>query len=430
MSVVESYTPNRPQGLFHGSAAKYRLLLGAWGAGKTAALIWEEIALALEYPDSLGVIYRATYPALRDTTKRDFLGMIPPEIVKHEVKSEGREEIQYINGSRTLFRCLDDFRKLGSTQFDRITVDEAWEMDEQSFMTLAYGRLRGKVGPRRMVCATNPPDEDHFLHKFFVEQAAKDTECFHLSTYDNAENLPEGYIAKLEQMPRQWRRKFLEGKWGVLQKGAGVFEADFDEDIHVGDLKPIRGRQVYRAIDPGFRRPACVWMQVDAQGNASILRELLGENEPIRQFLGRVQEITAKEFPGSPVEDYVDIAANQRNDKGPTVCQIMANEFGMNPFSRKMGIERGIEGMRLLLQQRRLKFDRRCKWLVKGCLGGYAMDPKKNEPFKDGLYDNLFDACRYVLVPVMLDARSVFEGKPLPRRLAWWDGDPLAARMH
>ena len=64
----------------------------------------EDVLLAHEYPGSTGVIFRRYYPSLRDTTKRTFFDWIPRDLIAHEVKSEGREEVGYHNGSRTLFR--------------------------------------------------------------------------------------------------------------------------------------------------------------------------------------------------------------------------------------------------------------------------------------------------------------------------------------
>lgn len=418
LDAVQTYVPGTTQGLFHASPARYRLLLGAWGAGKTYTLCWEDILLAMEYPGSLGVIYRATFPALRDTTKRDYLGILPPALVQREIKSEGREEIEFINGSRTMFRCLDDFRKLGSTQFDRVSVDEAWEIDDQSFKTLAYGRLRGKVGPRRMMLATNPPDEDHFLYQFFVAEAAADAAAFHLTTYDNAQYLPPGYIERLERMPPAWRRKFLLGQWGVLANGAGVFTGDFDETLHVGDCHPSRGLPVIRGWDFGFRRPACVWLQIDAQEHVTVLHELLGQDEPLRQFAGRVVAATTERFPGSVIEDFCDAAGNQRNDRGLTAVQILAREFGCRPSSRKMGIHLGVEMIRRLLHERRLRFDRGCRWCIKAMAGGYYIDRNTDEPAKDGTYDNMMDALRYALVPslqLVTAKPSAYVGRPLPR---------------
>lgn len=402
-TVIESYQPNAKQAAFHADPAKFRAAIGAWGCGKTTVAIWEDIALAMEYPGSVGLSARATYPALRDTIKKDYLSIIPSELVKREIRTPGREEIEFINGSRTWFRCLDDARKYGSTQFDRVMIHEAEEVGEDVFRTLAFGRLRGTVGPRRLIVESNPPDEDHWLYKFFVEHATDDTAVHHFSTYDNAANLPDGYIAKLEQMPTQWKRKYLFGLWGVIAKGAGVFDADFNEERHVDSLTPNRDGLLIRGWDFGFRRPCCVWVQIDAKGTLHVLHEMLGENIPLRQFAEQVLEQTDKRFGRRiQVEDYCDVAGNQRNDRGPTACQILADEFKLSPMTRKMGINQGLEAIRWLLSNDQFRIDKGCRWGVKAFGGGYYVDPKTGEPAKDGTYDNWMDAFRYAAVPKIL----------------------------
>lgn len=455
MEIKLPYQATLGQTPFHASAAKYRLLLGAWGAGKTWAAVAEDVTMALEYPGSLGAVFRQTFPALRDTTKRDYLAFVPQELIAREVKSEGREEIEFINGSRTVFRCLDDYKKLGSTQFDRVLVDEAEEIGEQAFMTLAFGRLRGKRGPRRMVCVTNPPDETHFLHKFFVDQAGPDRALFHMRTYDNARacpgwilpnqehvpvdlevpaavsgavpcpqplphthmNLPAGYIENLEKMPPMWRRKYLLGQWGVVAPGAGVFAADFDEERHVLPLQAIPGVPVIRGWDFGFHRPACVWIQVDPLDRINVLAEMLGDKEPLRHFAKRVLEESKRRFPAvSMWDDYCDVAGNQKNDRGPTAVQILADEFKIQPSFRRYKIEHSIETVRYCLQQNLLRVDPGCRWIVKGFGGGYYYDPRKpDEAAKDGTYDHLFDALRYAVIPQVKASGGEYAGKPLPR---------------
>lgn len=422
---LATYEPFPKQAEFHQSEAKFRLVLGAWGSGKTKVVIWEDIVLALEFPGSLGVIYRKTYPALRDTTKRDYLAEVPPEIVANEIKSEGREEIEFVNGSKTLFRCLDDFRKLGSTQFDRIAIDEAWEITEEEFRTLAFGRLRGKVGPRRLVVASNPPNRDHWMYDFFVTKAAADTAVFHYATYDNKANLPEDYIARLEKMPEQWRRKFLLGEWGILVSGTPVF-ADFRQDVHVIDAHPSPLFPLVRGWDFGFRHPACVALQYDPLGRATVLWEKLGDHVDLRTFAQEVLEDHAARFPGYVVKDYCDVAGTQSNDRGPSAVNLLRQDFGLLPMYRKLGVFETIERMRYLIKtlsagQPLLRFDKSCRLLQDAFAGGYVMDDKpgltvaKELPKKDGYFDNLVDALRYALAPVLVPAKSPYAGKPLPR---------------
>ena len=255
--VTLAYTPTAKQRTFHAAPAKFRLLLGAYGSGKTKMLIWEDIQQALDFPGSLGVVYRKFYPSLRDTTKKEYLDALPAELVQQVIRSEGREEVEFVNGSKTWFRCLDDWRKVGSTQFDRISVDEAWEISYADYKVLAYGRLRGKIGPRRIVVASNPPQRDHWLHKEFVELPTADKAIFHFSTYDTAQYLPDGYIRDLESQPEQFKRKFLFGEWGAISNGAPVFTA-FRTDLHTGDFRTIPGVPIIRGWDFGYHHPACL----------------------------------------------------------------------------------------------------------------------------------------------------------------------------
>jgi hypothetical protein len=419
---VGTYRPSEKQGLFHASPAKFRLLLGAWGSGKTKMLVWEDILLALEFPGSLGVVYRKTYPALRDTTKRDYITECPPEIIANIVKSEGREEIEFINGSKTLFRSLDDYKKLGSTQFDRISVDEALELTKDDFLMLSMGRLRGKVGPLRMMLATNPPNRDHWAYDFFVEHATTDTAVFHYSTHDNVEHLPAEYVARLESMPEAWKKKYVRGEWGIAVDGAAVF-GEFREAFHVTDGKAIPGVPILRGWDFGFHHPACCWVQVAPTGHVVVLHELMGKDLDLRAFGQQVIATSDRLYPYADFVDYCDAAGSQVNDRGPSATDILRREFKLHPRFRRMGIHESIERLRYLLGRLTngrplLQFDRSCVLLIDAFGGGYIMEehpqPGKELPKKDNYYDHLVDALRYCVVGHVGTAVSPYAGKPFP----------------
>jgi PBSX family phage terminase large subunit len=419
----EPYVPNSSQAPFHASPAKYKLLLGAAGSGKSLAICIEDCLLAHEYPGSTGVIFRRYYPSLRDTTKRTFFDWIPRDLIANEVKSEGREEVEYHNGSHTLFRVLDDYRKLGSMEFDRIGVDEAIEIQEREFLSL-IARLRGQRGPRRMYLATNPPDEDHFLYKWFVTQERPDKAVFHSSTYDNREHLPPDYIRELEQYPPAWREKYLYGRWGFLSDGTPVFDG-FDPTLHVAKLEPIPELPVIRGWDFGYVHPACAFFQQLPSGHVRWLHEMMGSNEELRSFATRVLAETKIEFPAAKrIEDYCDVAGTYKNDRSPTSVQILRNEFHLEPYARKYGIAYTIERIRGLLRTKAdgvplLQIAERCRLTRRAFAGGYAMDSKKDEPCKDGFYDNIIDAGRYAITAITHGfgtdvTTQSFRGKPLP----------------
>lgn len=423
--IVTTYEPTEKQNQFHRSPAKYRLALGGYGAGKSTLLIWEDILLAHEFPGSTGVIYRKTYPALRDSTLRSYLEEAPDTLIRRFVKTEGRECIEWGNGSTTAFRCLDNYLKLGSMQWDRVGIDEVGEVGEREFRALAFGRLRGKIGPRRLFCASNPVDEEHWLYKFFVDQGGPDTAVFHYSSYDNAAHLPEGYLTRLEQLTAAEQRMYLHGLWGVVADGPAVFPM-FNEALHVGDFTPIKGRTIFRGWDPGWHRPACGWWQADAQGSYVKFAELLGNGEDATDFGQKVMVLTRERFPSLPVEDYCDIAGTQRHDTGPAFVEVMRRKFGLTFHTRKLSLGKSIQGLRDLFGGLnsngvpRARIDRRCPKSIRAYAGGYCFDVKTGEPKKGRgdskyIYDHLVDADRFALAPALLPMRSRFEGRPLPK---------------
>ena len=427
--TVETYRPTPKQQAFHAAPQKFRLVLGAWGGGKTTLLVWEDIAQSLRHPGSLGVVYRKTYPALRDTTKKEYLAAIPPQLVKTIVRSEGREAVELINGSTTWFRCLDDFRKLGSTQFDRISVDEAWEITEEDYRTLAYGRLRGRIGPRRLVLATNPPNRSHWLYKEFVERANEHKAIFHFSAEDNRAHLPADYWDQFKNMPEQWRARFVEGQWGVLSDGAPVFPA-FRTDLHVGDFRFTPGLPLIRGWDFGFHNPVCICLQVVSTGHVIVLAEIAGQDEDLLAFGHRVVAQTQVLFPGvKETLDYCDWAGSHpsdraNHDRGITAVAFLRREFGISCRYRKMGIMSSVFKLQQMLEtmplgRPLLRFDRAgCPRLIDAMAGGYVMDKKTDQPKKDNENDHYVDGLRYAVIPAALPATSAYAGRPFPSRYA------------
>lgn len=405
--TIETYRPNPGQAKFHADPAKIRLLLGAWRAGKTYALVWEAILLALEYPKSLTVVFRKTYPALRDSTKRDFDELIPRALIADSVKSEGRESYELTNGSQFWFRCLDDWKKLGSYSFDTIIVDEADQTTEHDFNMLAKGRLSGKIGPRRMVLATNPPNRDHWMYRRFQLEPEATMSIHHFTTYDNKEHLPDEYIGELEAMPEAWKRRFLYGEWGFLPEGAPVY-SDFRESLHATPLAYQPKETLTRGWDFGFRHPACVCIQKLNTGHVNVIGEILGTNEDLPSFIRRVKTYTQQHFKGvkeKEIEDFCDVAGVQKNDLGSTAVQIM-HDHDIWPYYKKLPLHRSVESLRYLLRTNALgrpllQIDpERCRFTVEGFSGGYVMDAKRDEPLKDGeIYEHLMDALRVAAAP-------------------------------
>lgn len=403
--TLETYKPHPTQLEFHRDASKKRLLLGAVGAGKTVAMVWDCGMNAIQWQGARFVVFRKTYPALHDTTQADFMREWPSELIVSQRRSEGREEIVVPGGTAILFRALDDWRKLGSQQFDAIYADEATEFEHTDYTTL-LARLRGKVGPRRITLACNPPNTKHWLHEEFVKHRADDARVHHFSTYDNADNLPPGYIADLEKRPDWWKLSNLHGQWGFVPEGAPVYE-NFRLATHVADLRVSTHEQaqLIRGWDFGWHHPACAVAQLLPTGHVNLLHAEMGTQTDLEPFARHMQTVCERRFPGLPIEDYCDIAGKQEHGLGVTAVGIL-RALGIHPRFRYMELERTIKPVHDLISSLHLgrpvlmvdKTYARIAW--EGFLGGYYYD-ENGKPAKDGFYEHIMDAIRYMLAPVI-----------------------------
>lgn len=417
-----AYKPNRKQDAAHRDPATIRLVTGGWGAGKSYFLIFEALGMALyEGAGGLFCFVRKTHKSIRDSTYEQFRQAIPARMVIAERRDAHNEEVQIIGGSRFWFRGIDDWRKFGSTAFDGILIDEADELTPADFRALR-GRLRGPIGPRRMVLVCNPPDHQHWLFEQFVTKGLKDSSVHHLSMLDNAENLPPDYVAQqvANLTPREARR-YIHGLWGFIGSGDPVYETS--DTLHLGDLQPQRGVALVRGWDFGFRHPCVSFGQALPTAHQNVLDELVLKNTDLPMVVEVVLRKTHERFPGMAVVDYCDIAGQQTDQWGFTAVRYLRAQ-GIYPRFRKLPLKASIEVVRRQLRtlhQGRplLMFDRtHCPRTFDAFSGGYAWDVKRDEPAKDpeSWYDDIADAVRFWIVPsVPRLASPVLE--PLPARV-------------
>lgn len=177
----------------------------------------------------------------------------------------------------------------------------------------------------------------------------------------------------------------------------------FESNLHVKPLEAIPYRTIWRGWDFGFRNPACVWCQITPEGRLHILRELLGKEIVINEFASEVKRLSRKWFPGYSFQDAGDPSVTSRGDKSlrTTASILRAPPFKVRIQSKKVGIDSGIRTIRNLLLsdiegQVRLKVDKSCTILIDGFLGGYTRNDY-DEPVKDGYFEHVFDALRYLV---------------------------------
>lgn len=270
---------------FHQSSAQERALFGAFGSGKTYAIVAEAIAWCLEQPGIRGLICRKTAPELRDTVEPIFKEMVPPELWKAgDPRRTGghMESFTFPNGSKVLFRSLDDWNKHRSLNVGFIAYDEANEIDLETYQGMA-SRVRQRditaearalgytheITRRGIWLATNPAGHDWIWNRFVNQDAgdkvrAKDGAYFKSTSLDNP-FLPKEYLEYLLSYPEPWVRRYVLCSFDDF---GGQIYPTWAWDTHV--VQPFKtypmGAAFWMGMDPGTRSPtAGLWVVVDKE---------------------------------------------------------------------------------------------------------------------------------------------------------------------
>jgi hypothetical protein len=224
MRIEFDYQPIRVHVPFHQSTAYERALFGGYGSGKSFALCAEALAFGLEQPGSEILICRKTIASLRDTTEAIFTSLIPSKLWEQCESSRmggHYDSITLPNGTKYMFRGLDDWMKLKSLSVAGIFYDEVDEVDDETYVGLMSRVRQRRPTPkaiaqgapeitRRVIVAASNPAGRNWVWKRFVSPAdkAKNAEHFISTSLDNP-HLPVAYIESLLDMPEPWIRRYV-----------------------------------------------------------------------------------------------------------------------------------------------------------------------------------------------------------------------------
>jgi hypothetical protein len=405
------------------------------GSGKTLAGIAECITLSLEYDGNFGLIGRATYPELRDSTWKELLDF--PVVVDGQdvrfidsplVKSynKANHEITLCNNSVIIGRALaDGAEKLGKgLNLGWFYVDEMTEIPEEVFMKIAMGRLRlkpkcktcrrfprhgeincpkcGKQMIRHTAFGTTNPEGHDWVWKKFVMQPTEDYFCVQASSLDNP-HLPTEYVKQLGEMPDEWKKRYLYGSFDTFE---GLVYKDFqDKAPHI--ITPFEiPDNWYRFIglDHGYRNPTAVlWGAVDPKGNVFIYDEFYSSGK----LVSEIAEIIKAKSGKQRIQQYlIDPSCRNRNGvTGRSVIDEFA-DYGLYFDGANNDVRAGINRVQEMMKiqpdgKPRLKIFNECRQLRTELqvyrwkeISVNAKQDSPEKPLKKG--DHAVDALRYL----------------------------------
>lgn len=223
-------------------SGEFDLLLaaGTISSSKTFGMALIGLDLCLEYPETWGMVVRATYKQLVDNTIPDFLAVIPP----HRIRKFNRSSLTIVldNESIIQFRISNEkadktFSWLKGKKLDWALVDEC------DGMSLPFvGMLRSRVGVqhrrRRRYEKTCPPitlltcNPNNAWPKDIRSKAihtpaslrAERTYYQQFTIEDNKENIKPEQIAKWKRdfTPPMYKR-FVLGSWDAMSEREQLF---------------------------------------------------------------------------------------------------------------------------------------------------------------------------------------------------------------
>lgn len=257
----------------HNWNQKYYFLVGGYGSSKSyhtatklIRKLFEEKRTALVVREVYSTLRESCYALLEEVAISmgvyDYMSFISSPL-----------QIKFPNGSKIIFRGMDDPAKLKSIHnVSIIWIEECSEVKNVGFKEL-IGRLRHPTLDLHMLLSTNPVSKSNWTYKHFFKDTKNDlfilddeelykkkvitlgNVYYHHSTADDNHFLPKSYIEQLEELkkhdPDLWRiaRKGMFGVNGVLV--LPQFEVQEHEQV-MEAIKKIDKPLLKNGMDFGF----------------------------------------------------------------------------------------------------------------------------------------------------------------------------------
>ncbi len=206
------------------------LYQGGYGSGKTWAGSLLGILLSQKYAGSTGLVGAKDYELLKNTTLVDYFKHLDKLGFKcniHYKYNKTDKIITFKNGSKILFKDIEDPEKFKSLNLHWAEVEEASQVDYSAIKQL-LGRLRAEINKNwkdfkyRLFGHTNPEASKGWIYRTFVENKKPNYRLIIAPTTQNI-YLPEHFVDELKKAydPEYYRINVL-GEFGDYSSGLVV----------------------------------------------------------------------------------------------------------------------------------------------------------------------------------------------------------------
>jgi phage terminase large subunit len=231
--------------------------IGGTRSGKSFAILQYAIVQAIEHTQTITIV-RKTIPSLKRTIIKDFIDILKSLQLFREDDWNVTDRVYKLQDSVIQFISTDDAEKLRGVKSDILFIDEASEIDEESFFQLSI-RTSGKI-----ILAYNPT-----ISPFSWLRKMQDCERF-ITTYRDNPYLPKEMIKAIEDLqltnPKYWKI-YGQGEYAANDKG--IFDFELCDDIDADFL--------CFGFDAGYSNDPCALVAIYKNSDTLFLEELIYE---------------------------------------------------------------------------------------------------------------------------------------------------------
>lgn len=386
------------------------LISGSAGTGKSRTWLERIHHDARNYPLSRQLILRKTRVSLTTsglvTFEQHVLGADNPLVVNGPTPAH-RESYKYPNGSVVVIGGLDNATRFMSTEYDRIFVQEAIEVELNEWESLTTRLRNGRLPVQQLVADTNPSFPDHWLKKRCDNGLTRMIFARHednprLYNHDTGEWTEYGrdYIDRLDRLTGVRKERLRYGRWVQAE---GVVYDNFDESLNVTtDAEYNPAWPVIWGVDDGYAEGEGVgtasyharvvlMMNITPVGGLNVFYEYHRTRELSETTINNVLELPYNR----PEAAYIDSSAAELKTR--------LHMVDIPTVNATHKVSEGIKNVRRLICDgngvRLLKIHPRCSNLIRE-LNSYQYDMKSNvsnvgEPKVLKMNDDAADSLRY-----------------------------------
>jgi hypothetical protein len=261
-------------------AARFKGFSGPVGSGKSMALCFTALRLAIANPGCQGLLGAPTYRMMRDVTQVALLRMLDENAIPYEfLKSDNIIRLGVIE-SEIMLRSLDEPERLRGTNLAWFGVDELTFTSEEGWTRLE-ARLRDPRAKRLCGFGVWTPNGHDWVYRRFIQSPVPGYECVRAKPLENKHVLaanPDFYKRLEVSYDERFYRQEVLGEYLNITQGR-VYES-FDRDRNLREAQFDPRKPLYWSLDFNVSPLCSVLAQQDETG-IRVIGEICLENATV-----------------------------------------------------------------------------------------------------------------------------------------------------